>query len=213
MTFKHISRTSLPSGSPPATPRASNTPTSTLPSVRMSDAGPIAERDPRPVWTRPVEDNTARLGELLARSPGSFWTTVNDVGVTWIWIAGRNKVLALEPGALISDIENMVRIAEASIQPMPREEIIKLLTRVYFTTTARKESDDDLRMRFGVWADELAELPGDAVREALREWIDTQKFWPALSEIKEVVRRMHGGYRVAVRDRLRKELQKRREQA
>jgi hypothetical protein len=209
MAFKKISSISSPNGSPPAPPRPSDTPTSTLPSVTTSAGGLSVERDPRPIWQRPVEDNTARLGVFLARLPGCYWTTLEDVTATWIWIGGRHKVLALKEDASTSEIEEMLRVAEASIGPAPKPEIVKLLTKVYFTTSARKEGDDDLRMRFGVWADELGKLPGDAVREALDWWSQNQKWWPSLSEVRAIVYQLGGGHRAATRDRLRKLLQER----
>ncbi|MGH6740231.1 MAG: hypothetical protein ACREDY_14615, partial [Bradyrhizobium sp.] len=53
------------------------------------------------------------------------------------------------------------------------------------------------------YTDALVELPGDAVRAALRRWPREHKFWPALAEIEDEVRGLVGE-RLMARDAVRR---------
>jgi hypothetical protein len=74
----------------------------------------------------------------------------------------------------------------AAIDHRPSQaEAVKEITRCLSVTAARAKDSADLKMMLGVMAEELSEFPADVVRESLRDWSRTEKWWPTLSEIRE----------------------------
>ena len=54
-------------------------------------------------------------------------------------------------------------------------------------TVARMPNDVALKPMLAIYADDLTEYPADVLSEACVQWRRTQRFWPTISELIEIM--------------------------
>lgn len=142
--------------------------TSSLPAARTA-AIPL-QRDPG-----------ALLPPHVTSQLDTTWET-NNTGYGW-----DGYVSSYELTGPISEEDRVaaLRQVEQWLQPAPPQLILAELTRVRALTISRDQSTADLELVAAAYADELREYPADAVREVMREWPRTHRFWPTLCELVE----------------------------
>ena len=111
----------------------------------------------------------------------SLETTWNDAGDEYGW-NGRVIRYELNQPRSAGELAEAIDIAEASLLPMSKREVLAELARVRAMTVSRDISMD-LQLVLAAYADELMKYPADAVREVLRGWPRDEKFWPSMSEL------------------------------
>ena len=126
-----------------------------------------------------LQHDPARLLTPSMRS--SLETTWNDAGDEYGW-SGRVIRYELNQPRSAGELAEAIDIAEASLLPMSKREVLAELARVRAITVSRDISMD-LQLVLAAYADELIKYPGDAVREVLRGWARAEKFWPSMSEL------------------------------
>lgn len=146
------------------TPRSSlPAPTAKLPAVTL-------QRDP-----------AALLPPHVTSQLDTTWE-INNTGYGW---DGYVSGYALLGPLTETDLTQAVKQVENWLQPAPAQLILAELTRVRALTISRDQSTADLELVAAAYADELREYPVDVVREVLREWPRTHRFWPTLCELVE----------------------------
>ena len=126
-----------------------------------------------------LQHDPARLLTPSMRS--SLETTWNDAGDEYGW-SGRVIRYELNQPRSAGELAEAIDIAEASLLPMSKREVLAELARVRAMTVSRDISMD-LQLVLAAYADELMKYPADAVREVLRGWPRYEKFWPSMSEL------------------------------
>ena len=126
-----------------------------------------------------LQHDPARLLTPSMRS--SLETTWNDAGDEYGW-NGRVIRYELNQPRSAGELAEAIDIAEASLLPMSKREVLAELARVRAMTVSRDISMD-LQLVLAAYADELMKYPTDAVREVLRGWAREEKFWPSMSEL------------------------------
>ena len=71
-----------------------------------------------------------------------------------------------------------------SMRPAPREVVGKALVKLRMLTASRDPGATSTALMMAAYADELADLPGDAVMAGIAAWPRTNKFWPTLAELR-----------------------------
>lgn len=87
------------------------------------------------------------------------------------------------------DVDVAREMVEFSLASAPENAIKSELARLRVSTKARAEADDDLAMGFQVYAEECSRYPVDVVSESLRALARIDKFYPSLSELREMLQR------------------------
>jgi hypothetical protein len=114
----------------------------------------------------------------------------------------RYKIPADSP---LENLEQAMRRVQASMIPLPKEEIEQRLTVLAMIVTIPKDFDDEiLALKRGILAEKLTQWPADIVIEAFDKVEKSCKFWPTLAEFAE-----HCEWKVRPRKLLIEELQKR----
>lgn len=67
--------------------------------------------------------------------------------------------------------------------------LIDLATLLKVSCKARGEGDEMTAAQLKVYADSLSRYPADVARAAVMKWIETERFFPALSEIHDACKR------------------------
>ncbi len=101
------------------------------------------------------------------------------------------------------DREQAIAIAEAALWPATEEEIVRELGRLRALTVSR-DIGNDLSLVFAAYTHELRQYPAEAIRDVLRSWPRTQRFWPSMAELIERLDRLVKPRRV-LRDALKRE--------
>lgn len=114
-------------------------------------------------------------------------------------------VIGYELTAELSDDDRgqAIAIAEAALWPATEEEIVKELGRLRALTVSR-DIGNDLSLVFAAYTHELRQYPAEAIRDVLRSWPRTQRFWPSMAELVERLDRIVKPRRV-LREALRRE--------
>lgn len=63
-----------------------------------------------------------------------------------------------------------------------------------------RDGENETRLRLAVYVDRLRNYPADVTSQALGEWPDRSKFWPAWAELREQLERLAGPRRALIRD-------------
>lgn len=71
---------------------------------------------------------------------------------------------------------------DSYMQPLPRAEIIKLITRLQIISPEKEKPEYDLKARLIIWVEELVNYPADIVKSALTR---RYRWFPALAEVLE----------------------------
>ena len=86
------------------------------------------------------------------------------------------------------DLHKALRKVEASLLPLPQEEIEKRLTAMSILMTIPKDFDPEvMALKRRVLAEKLTEWPADIVIDAISFIERHNKFWPTLAEFVEVM--------------------------
>lgn len=86
------------------------------------------------------------------------------------------------------DLHKALRKVEASLLPLPQEEIEQRLTAMSILMTIPKDFDPEvMALKRRVLAEKLTEWPADIVIEAIGYIERHNKFWPTLAEFVEVM--------------------------
>lgn len=75
-----------------------------------------------------------------------------------------------------------MRIIEGYYQPMPAQEIVKLIARLQIIAPEREKTGVDMRARTAIWVEELRSYPADVVQKALKA---RYRWFPSLAEVLE----------------------------
>jgi hypothetical protein len=84
-------------------------------------------------------------------------------------------------------LQQMRRALADALVPAPGPMIAKEIARLGMVCKVRAEEVDEIKLRIGVFADELREYPADVLVDACRFWGRTEKFFPAWSELKDLL--------------------------
>ena len=77
-------------------------------------------------------------------------------------------------------------IVEAALRPSDEATVARELTRLRFATASRDITSADMAIISAVYAEALAEYPGDIVTSVCRGWVKGGgRFWPSLGELTE----------------------------
>jgi hypothetical protein len=82
------------------------------------------------------------------------------------------------------EIRSAMAVVERTCQSARREVVAAEITRCLLVTKARAGDDDDMRARVRILTEELAEFPGDVIREACRRWSRESPWAPSLHELR-----------------------------
>ncbi len=111
----------------------------------------------------------------------------------------------IQADAPLEKLEQAMRRVQASMIPLPQEEIEQRLTVLAMIVTIPKDFDDEiLALKRGILAEKLTQWPADIVIEAFDKVEKSCKFWPTLAEFAQ-----HCEWKVRPRKLLQEELQKR----
>lgn len=83
----------------------------------------------------------------------------------------------------LEEINSAIATIDAAHIRADHEFVVKEVARVQIATKTRADSDDDMRARIAIYAEELSELPADAVRSGCRSWARNNVFAPSLAEL------------------------------
>ena len=101
------------------------------------------------------------------------------------------------------DWDSVAKITHSLTAPASDQQIIEWLTVLAVETANRSEDDGTQTLRFKVLADRLKAYSGDVVRETLRDWPETNTFFPsAWNELKKALNAKMGN-RIMIADKLR----------
>lgn len=130
---------------------------------------------------------------LLASLPRSVASALRQLKRTWsdpeygydFEITGYELTGPVPAGDLAIACEMVAHC----LSRVPEATLKAELARLRVSTKSRAEVDDDLAMGFQVYAEECAKYPADVVRDALRSLGRMEKFYPALSEVRDQLQR------------------------
>lgn len=83
-----------------------------------------------------------------------------------------------------------LRTLDKSLEPAPKASIIKALVRLRLSTNSRNQDSADAKVQNAIYAEELAEFPGDVVEEALRKLARLEDWFPPISKIRDQCQRL-----------------------
>jgi len=75
-----------------------------------------------------------------------------------------------------------LQIIDKYYQPMPAQEIVKLIARLQIIAPEKEKSNVDMRARTAIWVEELSAYPADVVQKALKA---RYRWFPSLAEVLE----------------------------
>lgn len=149
----------------------------------------------------------------LHRNPAALLPRCVRSSLAEIWVDGDDGygwdgyVMGYElTGPLAGeDRENAIAIAEAALWPATEAEIVNELGRLRALTVSR-DIGSDLSLVFAAYTAELRKYPAETIRDVLRSWPRTQRFWPSMAELIERLDRLVKPRR-ALHEALRREYQ------
>lgn len=96
------------------------------------------------------------------------------------------EVVAFDPNGLnVDDLEKLRCEVEKALRPMPRGEIIQEISLLRAVTKARAEEGSDKEAMLRIYAADLGDLPGPALKRAILEIRKTATWFPTIAEIRE----------------------------
>jgi hypothetical protein len=95
-------------------------------------------------------------------------------------------VVSFDPAGLNGDdLEKLRTEVEKALRPMHRDEIIQQISLLRAVTKARAEEGSDKEAMLRVYAVDLGDLPGPALKRAILEIRKTATWFPTIAEIRE----------------------------
>lgn len=120
------------------------------------------------------------------------------MGVKTFYAVTRD--LKPEDAAMLS---RSIATADLANEPAPKAMIVFELGRLRAMTKAKAEDQQSTEFLLACYTEDMREYPADVVREACRKWARTEKFFPAWTELKDVLDALVGKRR-RLRDALRR---------
>lgn len=145
-----------------------------------------------------ISDPARLLPQCVRSSLEPRWI---DVGTDGYGADIRLAGYAIRADIPPTEITAATAIAEELLRPASEATVIAELGRLRALTVSR-DIHEDIGIVFAVYTDELKRYPGDIVREVLREWPRSHRFWPSMAELVEGIDRLVKPRR-ALRDALR----------
>ncbi len=138
----------------------------------------------------------------MQSSLAETWIDGDDGGYGW-----DGYVIGYELTAPLADDdrENAIAIADMALLPATEGEIVRELGRLRALTVSR-DIGSDVSLVFAAYTQELRQYPAEAIRDVLRSWPRTQRFWPSMAELIERLDRLVKPRR-ALREALKREYQ------
>lgn len=96
-----------------------------------------------------------------------------------------------------SDLAKLEIEINAGLKPLSRDEIIKEISLLKTVTRARESDTMDLKAMLLVYATDLADVPGAALREAILEFRRGSIWFPTVGELREKATANAAGLRAA----------------
>lgn len=84
------------------------------------------------------------------------------------------------------------------LAPMPARQLVEKLAILHATMKSRASDQVDLEVMFLAYAEDLSDVPGYAVLEAMRELRRTETFFPASSEIRKLAEQKAAPLKLAI---------------
>ena len=193
---------------------------SAIPQPRLGELTPTGTQLSAPgSATRSNGAMSVQPERLLARTPAenlaAAVSSLQDCGVSvkhevtgsrFPESGGWEPVMSLTVTSSDSpDRDTAERIVNALSAPAPHEKIMEWLTICAVLTAAPRDDDMTAEFRMKVFAGELANYPGDIVRQALSDWPHKSKWFPAWRELQDVLEK-HRGIRPMLVDRVRESI-------
>lgn len=181
--LRHVSTIGLPTPRKASGASAIRTP---------SSATGVALRQIEPADVERWAVATARQIDMapLASLPQSLRTSLEEVAVVSYGEGGfDSKLTGYKWAADVSeeDIGRALIAIERSLEPSPRSLVAAEVLRLKTLTASRAASAEDLNVTATLYMDELQAFPPDVVVNACRYWVRNEKWWPAWSELKDIL--------------------------
>lgn len=87
-------------------------------------------------------------------------------------------------------LRRSIATAALACEPARKEFVVFELGRLRAMTKARAEDQTSTEFLLACYAEDMRQYPADIVREGCRKWARTEKFFPAWSELKEILDRL-----------------------
>jgi hypothetical protein len=87
----------------------------------------------------------------------------------------------------LADRAAALAILDVALSPAPVEAVAREVTRLRMMTKARAEDATDTKFMAAAYMEELTRYPADIVSDALRFWARNEKWWPAWSELRDLL--------------------------
>lgn len=161
--------------------------------MRLGEPGSVAPRNSLPAMRgepMALSDATSRnpavlLPQCVRSCLAETWID-GDVGSGWNGVVGGYELT--QPLAA-EERDAAISAAESMLQPAGEGLIVAELGRLRMVTVSR-DVGQDLALMFAAYTDELSRYPADAIRDVLRAWPRTQRFWPSIAELVERLERI-----------------------
>lgn len=132
-----------------------------------------------------------RTSDLVALFPMSVKTALEERWRDNIGMDGQFDTefagYALQGPVPKQDLETAWRQMREINTPADLQSIIAELVRLRALTKARAETEQDAQILLTALAEEMAPYPIDIIRDACRKWARMEKFFPAWSELKDMM--------------------------
>jgi hypothetical protein len=143
----------------------------------------VGSAEPRLVDRSLIASLPLRLRPLLAEK----WEHLSTEEYGWDGVFLRYD-WSEDPDA--ADARQALATIAPALAPASPAELISALTRVRLTTISRNIGADDWRLTLAAYADGLSQYPRDCALKAIKLWGESEKFWPALVELRALAERM-----------------------
>lgn len=176
----------LPTAGTTTTRRATSSPITTLPGEPGYGTRQISHLVATASAADLHRDPAVLLPQSVTSCLAAAWTD-GDTGHGWDGYVGRYELTAEPPDR---DLAVARLIADEALLPSPERMVLAELARLRALTVSRDQSTTDLELIAAAYTDELVKYPPDAVKEVLREWPRSQRFWPSMAELTERLERL-----------------------
>lgn len=106
------------------------------------------------------------------------------------------------------ELQAALALTVRCLKPTPATFVVQEFTKCALVTKARAEDTADIQARAVIFAEDLTEFPADVIAEAFKFWRRTEKFAPAVADIRERCWRL-AGVRYSAKRTIERELRNR----
>jgi hypothetical protein len=105
--------------------------------------------------------------------------------------AGGDLVtIAIDGTVSRADLATALDLAEQSLKPSGPADCLTATARLRAVARQRPVITTDEKLAIAIYGEQLAKFPADAVALACERWVQTSPFWPAVSELLQMVERV-----------------------